>query len=145
MDPLVSRQHACLELVAEGNTVLRDLGSANGTFVRGRRITERRIRSGDTFRIGTSEFVFGEVRGDIVDMDALPRTVEVVSPRAMRATTLIGEALENMRRKLAVAEEQLREESLEDTLEEGCNDPLHRIALERGWAHCPACGEKTRE
>lgn len=143
MDPLVSREHACLELIEEGHTVLRDLSSANGTFVRGRRITERRIRSGETFRVGTSEFVFGEVRGDIVDMDALPRTVEVVSPRARQATTLVAEALENMRKKLAVAEGQLKGESLEDTLEEGCGDPLHGVAVERGWTHCPACGEKT--
>jgi predicted component of type VI protein secretion system len=143
MDPQVSREHACLELVEEGQTVLCDLSSANGTFVRGRRITEHRLRSGDTFRIGTSEFVFGQVRGDVVDTESVKSAIKVVGKRAMHATTLISEALETMRKKLTDAADQLQEEEADETLEEGCTDPLHRIARERGWAHCPACGEST--
>jgi adenylate cyclase len=46
LDPTVSRRHA--ELTIEPETVLvRDLGSSNGTFVNGTRVTTTSIRMGD--------------------------------------------------------------------------------------------------
>jgi pSer/pThr/pTyr-binding forkhead associated (FHA) protein len=141
MDPQVSREHAVLEQTEDGDTVLRDLGSVNGTYVGGERVREARIRSGDAFRIGTSEFLFGEVRGDVVDTESLNKAVKVVSVRAMRATTLVAEGLETMRKKLTESAEELREEAAEDRTTD-CADPLHDVARARGWAHCPACGAK---
>jgi pSer/pThr/pTyr-binding forkhead associated (FHA) protein len=145
MDPQVSREHAVLEHVEQGNTVLRDLGSVNGTYVNDKRIRKTRIRSGQTFRIGTSEFLFGEVKGDVVDTESLNRAVKVVSVRAMRATTLVAEGLETMRKKLTEPADELRDEAAGGDATGDCQDPLHDVARARGWAHCPACGVKIVE
>jgi len=51
-DPQVSRRHASLSW-EEGTFVLRDLGSANGTFLNATRITEpRALREGDAIGLG---------------------------------------------------------------------------------------------
>ena len=53
-DPNVSTRHC--ELAAEhGFFIVRDLGSANGTFVNERRISEARLASGDTVRLGKTQ------------------------------------------------------------------------------------------
>jgi hypothetical protein len=50
-DQAVSTEH-CEFLEEDGWFVVRDLESANGTFVNGRRVGEARLRSGDEVRIG---------------------------------------------------------------------------------------------
>lgn len=50
-DLQVSRRHAVIERTASG-TVVKDLGSGNGTFVRDRRILEYRLSDGDIVQIG---------------------------------------------------------------------------------------------
>jgi DNA-binding winged helix-turn-helix (wHTH) protein len=51
--PTVSRRHACIRVSAEG-AVLEDLGSHNGTYVRGERVTEPvPLRDGDEIRLGS--------------------------------------------------------------------------------------------
>ena len=50
-DPTVSRRHAELSLVA-GGVKVTDLGSANGTFVNGEKITDRTARGGDVVTFG---------------------------------------------------------------------------------------------
>ena len=52
--PIVSRRHAELE-VRDDTAVWRDLGSANGTAVNGRVITEQTLRDGDIIRIGDAQ------------------------------------------------------------------------------------------
>jgi pSer/pThr/pTyr-binding forkhead associated (FHA) protein len=57
-DGKVSRNHARLDPV-RSTYVLTDLGSANGTFVNGVRITQPvRLRDGDSLQIGDTQFVF---------------------------------------------------------------------------------------
>ncbi|MBI2027073.1 MAG: FHA domain-containing protein [Deltaproteobacteria bacterium] len=51
----ISRKHAQIEVTSHA-TVIRDLGSANGTFVNGVLIQEKILRSGDT--IAFSDVVF---------------------------------------------------------------------------------------
>jgi diguanylate cyclase (GGDEF)-like protein len=51
-DPHVSRNHAEI-LTSEGGLVLRDLGSTNGVFVNGKKITEITLHDGDKLLIGT--------------------------------------------------------------------------------------------
>lgn len=60
---LASRRHAILE-TAHGRATLRDLDSANGTFVNGERISVRQIFDGDLVRFGDQAFMFqgGEFR-----------------------------------------------------------------------------------
>jgi len=56
-DASVSRHHATIEAV-NGNFRLRDLGSQNGTFIGGKRVTEAPLGNGDSVRIGDAEFTF---------------------------------------------------------------------------------------
>jgi hypothetical protein len=50
-DDTVSRRHAELHLV-DGRWMLRDLGSANGTWVNGRRVMEAEVAPGDELQLG---------------------------------------------------------------------------------------------
>jgi len=52
LDRSLSRQHARLELTEDGQIILVDLDSKNGTFINGERITRRALRPGGTFRCG---------------------------------------------------------------------------------------------
>lgn len=55
-DPYVSRWH-CQIMDADGAAVVRDLGSKNGTFVNGNRITEAPLLPGQILRLGASHFL----------------------------------------------------------------------------------------
>ena len=58
-DELASRQHAMLQRSEEGMVYLTDLGSSNGTFVNGARVsTPVILQSGDLISIGNHEFRF---------------------------------------------------------------------------------------
>lgn len=64
-DDEVSRQHAVLRR-QDGGYVIADMGSSNGTFVNGKRITAPQpLRVGDTIRIGRADLVLqaGAARG----------------------------------------------------------------------------------
>ena len=52
----VSRQHAWLE-DDEGQLVIVDRDSTNGTYIEGKRIRRAALNSGDSFRIGPFNFV----------------------------------------------------------------------------------------
>jgi len=54
---LVSRQHAHLECAA-GRCTVEDLGSANGTFVNGRRVSRASLSPGDRLRLGDVELAY---------------------------------------------------------------------------------------
>ncbi len=60
-DKRISRRHAAIQLV-EDQHLLRDLGSANGTFLNGLRIAVGRafsLREGDVIEVGDTRLVFG--------------------------------------------------------------------------------------
>ncbi len=64
-DETCSRRHA--ELTPDkGTWFLRDLGSANGTYINGKRITNERspIMAGDEIRVGSTVMVVGERKPD---------------------------------------------------------------------------------
>jgi hypothetical protein len=61
-DETVSRLHAVFESLGFAWS-LRDMGSRNGTFLNGERITaERVLRSGDEVRVGKTRVIFWEVK-----------------------------------------------------------------------------------
>jgi Nif-specific regulatory protein len=57
IDEKISRKHATLE-PRNADLHLQDLGSVNGTLVRGKRIAEVLLQDGEKFRIGDAEIVF---------------------------------------------------------------------------------------
>ncbi len=54
-DPEISRIHCQIEEL-DGHLVIRDLGSTNGTFVNGLRVTEAALISGDRVSLGQTRF-----------------------------------------------------------------------------------------
>ena len=58
LDPEVSRRHALFD--AEGNVIfLTDLGSSNGTFLNGKKVTQAiEVRAGDQIDVGTARMTF---------------------------------------------------------------------------------------
>jgi adenylate cyclase len=59
-DPTISRRHAELHL-APGGVLVRDLGSSNGTFLNGERLTEATATDGDVVTFGKVAFHVREV------------------------------------------------------------------------------------
>lgn len=80
-DTTVSRRHA--ELTPDdGEWHIRDLDSANGTFINGKRITGRqRLHPGDQVRCGSTLFVFAHQ-----DDDRQTKAVELLDPDAFDVT-----------------------------------------------------------
>jgi adenylate cyclase len=70
-DERVSRRHAVIHAQGEGEFWLVDLGTSNGTYVNGRRLSQPgRVRHGDVIKIGPFELVFREAGGR--DQDGPP-------------------------------------------------------------------------
>jgi suppressor of ftsI len=88
-DPEVSRRHAAVRPVSTG-VELEDLGSANGTFLDGRRITGKTTLSASaTVRVGSSE-----LRIEIAVLEATRvRPVAIPPPGATRARPVEAEEL----------------------------------------------------
>lgn len=60
-DPTCSRRHCSIESAQGGRAlIVKDLGSSNGTYLNGQRITEATVRPGDEIRIGQTILVFRE-------------------------------------------------------------------------------------
>jgi hypothetical protein len=57
VDPSVSRAHAVVEIDG-AQPVVRDLGSTNGTFVNGRRVSVEALRDGDELLFGNTRMRF---------------------------------------------------------------------------------------
>jgi hypothetical protein len=56
-DPRVSRRTAIIS-AGEAGFFLKDLGSANGTYLNGARVTEAQLKEGDKLRVGATELEF---------------------------------------------------------------------------------------
>jgi adenylate cyclase len=80
-DPTISRRHA--ELVASGDGVtVKDLGSSNGTYVNGRRVTTARLSANDAITFGKVGF----------QLESVPAAPERPSPpAAASASTIVRE------------------------------------------------------
>jgi adenylate cyclase len=88
-DPTISRRHA--ELTCDGIVIrVRDLGSSNGTFVNGARVTEASVSPGDTIAFGKVPFRVASVTRPLATLGS-----ELVSdePTAanMRSSTILRE------------------------------------------------------
>src|SRR5260221_10766747 len=72
-DPKASRKHAQIEKIGE-QWIITDLGSSNGTFLRGERISQVVIHEMDIFSIGAVQLVFSGVEEKVAD-DLMPTTM----------------------------------------------------------------------
>lgn len=79
----VSRRHAIVEKTADGWT-LRDLGSANGTFLSGERVTEAPLTSGATLRFGEIEALFEIRMEDVSGAERLISSLSIPPVRKAR-------------------------------------------------------------
>lgn len=127
-NPYVSRYHA--EIFSEGlRDLIRDLGSTSGTFVNGERITRRRLRDGDSIRLGKSrgvELTFHSIDSEPRSSELTP--VRIVEPdntlfidtaRLAHSGDLNAETVERLRALYEISGELLpahSSENLSDTL-----------------------------
>lgn len=71
-DENVSRTHAVLEVSANGETTLQDVGSASGTFVNGKQINKTVLQVGDEIRVGSASLQvldLGDADAGIANLD----------------------------------------------------------------------------
>jgi len=65
-DPKVSRKHAELSLLGPGAYFVRDLASTNGTYVNGKRVSDRcRLGGDDLIEVGDTRLRISVVEGSI--------------------------------------------------------------------------------
>jgi adenylate cyclase len=58
LDRIVSKEHCRITRGPQGKYVLRDIGSLNGTFVNGERVSERTLENGDEISLGNTVLRF---------------------------------------------------------------------------------------
>lgn len=54
-----SRRHMVIEIHGDEYVALKDMASANGTYLNGRRVSQARLSDGDLVKIGGTEFRIG--------------------------------------------------------------------------------------
>src|SRR3954454_3567704 len=66
LDRIISKEHAQIQRTPEGRFLLRDLGSLNGTYIRGERVSEHVLTDGDEISLGSTRLLFVDQRSDDV-------------------------------------------------------------------------------
>ena len=60
LDRIVSKEHAQIVRQPDGRFLFRDLGSLNGSFLRGERVSEHILLDGDEITLGSTCLMFQE-------------------------------------------------------------------------------------
>ncbi len=76
--PEISRKHSIV-LVGSNNVAVRDLGSANGTYVNNKRVSEQELAAGDHLVIGPVVFTV-KVNGEPKDVKPVQTRLETRHP-----------------------------------------------------------------
>ncbi|MEM7436719.1 MAG: DUF4388 domain-containing protein [Myxococcota bacterium] len=94
VEDMVSRRHAKIS-VETGSIFLEDLGSTNGSFVNGEKVTRTKLAEGDRILIGTSiiKVVASDGSGSVQDAKAQMQDVASARP-ATAASTMTGSIAE---------------------------------------------------
>jgi len=82
--PEVSRRHVSISLGGGSQIVVKDLGSANGTYVNNNRVTEDKLTAGDHLVIGPVVFT--------VQIDGEPQDIRPVKTRLRRHSAAQADA-----------------------------------------------------
>lgn len=122
-DQKLSRHHACVLERDDGQVVVQDLGSRNGTFLRPdkRQVSHAVLRVGDVFTVGDNAFVYEQVS----DEDF----AELASDSQVRF--LSGPSVE-----LTMTAKKRQAEA-------ACSHPSHS-GMNPRWRFCPSCGRELR-
>jgi len=93
-DLMVSRNHAMIRCIGNGDYYLIDGGSANGSYVNQQRVTvPRLLRHGDRIAIGGIEFLFEQEKREIAepDMVSMQETIVHDTPVIKKITILVAD------------------------------------------------------
>ena len=93
VEDMVSRRHAKIS-VHNGDIYLEDLGSTNGSFVNGEKITRTKLAEGDRILIGTSIIKVVASDGTSSVQDAQAKMDAAASARPSAAKTMTGSIAE---------------------------------------------------
>ncbi len=68
LDRIISKEHAQIQRTPEGRFLLRDLGSLNGTYIRGERVHEQILLDGDEISLGSTRLLFVDQKTDDIPL-----------------------------------------------------------------------------
>ena len=68
LDRIISKEHAQILKSGDGRFLLRDLGSLNGTYVAGARVSEVLLKHGDELVLGSTHLMYVEQTETEVDL-----------------------------------------------------------------------------
>jgi len=86
-DGSVSGSH-CQIVVEDGATVIKDMGSTNGTFVNRAQVTETRLESGQPLRLGSVDMIFYNEGPDAVTTVVAPPPQAAPAPPPLKPASL---------------------------------------------------------
>ncbi|MBI1422615.1 MAG: FHA domain-containing protein [Gammaproteobacteria bacterium] len=93
-DLMVSRNHAMIRCIGNGDYYLIDGGSSNGSYVNQQRVTmPRLLKHGDRIVIGGIEFLFEQDKQEIVESDnvSMQETIVHDTPEIKKITILVAD------------------------------------------------------
>jgi DNA-binding NtrC family response regulator len=126
-DRWASSKHASLQ-VSDGGGLLCDLGSRNGTWVNGEKVTERMVQDRDLVEIGRSLFVIRRVRADLAERvrhgDRRMGPTRTFSPEVARLVDDLRRIARSRDPVLVLAETGAGKESLAET--------VHALSFRKG-------------
>ncbi len=134
-DDICSRHH-CEVFLLDGDWVIRDLNSRNGTLVGPRPVSgDRPLCEGDRVRIGTSELAFTRDASRPIDFgdEPLNRETSSVSDPASSGSAAANPAILHRRRQTRFGELARRDAGLRDRVGRELAE-LYRLASEMGRA-----------
>lgn len=98
-DPLISRSHAKI-YSSDGQVIVEDLGTSNGTFVNGVREYRRPLKNGDRLELGRYVVLYRQAEGEPVPEPVTPEGLaDADDDFGGGATELIGPGLYNRLRQ----------------------------------------------